>query len=112
MKKSGMPKMDISLLAQKFAELQVAIAAVHQESLRLTKNQGGTGIPYSPEREAVEAMEIAVAETVWFTAAALSQKLYRSGWEYELEQVLYTILEAKKGDNEAQRLLEIRCFKT
>ena len=28
------------------------------------------GIPYSPEREAVEAMEIAVVETVWFTAAA------------------------------------------
>ena len=112
MKKSGMSKMDISLLTQKFGELQVAIAAVHRESLRLTKNHGGTGIPYSPEHEAVEAMEIAVVETVWFTAAALSQQLYQGGWEYELEQILHTISEAKKGDKEAQELLEIRFFKT
>ena len=104
--------MDISLLAQRFAELQAAIAAVHRESLRLTKKHGGTGIPYSPEHEAVEALEIAVVETVWFTAAALSQQLYQSGWEYELEQILHTVSEAKKGDKEAQGLLEIRCFKT
>ena len=106
------PKMDISLLAQKFAELQAAIAAVHQESLRLTKKHGGTGIPYSPERAAVEAIEIAIVETVWFTAAALSQQLHQGGWEYELEQILHTISEAKKGDKEAQQLLEIRFFKT
>ena len=104
--------MDISLLAQKFSELEVAIAAVHRESLRLTKEHGGTGIPQSPEREAVEAMEIAAVETVWFTAAALSRQLYQSGWEYELEQILYTISEAKRGNKEAQELLEIRGFKT
>ena len=73
MKRAMQPKMDISLLVQKFAELQAAIAAVHQESLRLTKKHGGTGIPYSPEREAVEAMEIAIVETVWFTAAAIRE---------------------------------------
>ena len=53
-----------------------------------------------------------MVDTVWFTAAALSQQLYQGGWEYELEEILYTISEAKKGDKEAQRLLEIRCFKT
>ena len=102
--------MDISLLAEKFAELKTAIASVHGESLRLTKKNGGTGI--SLGREAVEAMEMAMVDTVWFTAAALSQQLYQGGWECELEQILYTISEAKKGDKEAQRLLEIRCFKT
>ena len=52
MKRAMQPKMDISLLVQKFAELQAAIAAVHQESLRLTKNmvEPGFHTPLSVRR--------------------------------------------------------------
>ena len=60
----------------------------------------------------IDAIEIAVVDTVWYTVAALSRQLYQSGWEYELEQILYTVSEAKKGYKEAQELLEIRGFKT
>ena len=48
----------------------------------------GTGIQRSPERATVEAMEIAVVETVWFTAAVLSQQLYQGRRVLQVSQLV------------------------
>ena len=38
-----------------------------------------------------------MVDTVWFTAAALSQQLYQGGWEYELEASRVTPKPANEG---------------